>query len=79
MQWGYNVSDMDINKIGHAFIMDYDFFLRTERKCNNNTTVKYLKNFQKIINICLDNKWMPDDPFTQCKHKINEVDIEFLT
>jgi site-specific recombinase XerD len=79
MEWKYNVSDMDVNKIDHAFIMDYDFYLRTERKCNNNTTVKYLKNFQKIINICLDNKWMADNPFTQCKHKINEVDIEFLT
>ncbi len=79
MQSNYNLSDIDINKIDHAFIMDYDFYLRTERSCNNNTTVKYLKNFQKIINICLDNKWMADNPFITYKYKINEVDIEFLT
>lgn len=79
MLWKYNVSDINIKQIDHAFIMDYDFYLRTERKCNNNTTVKYLKNFQKIINICLSNKWITEDPYVRCKHKINEVDIDFLT
>jgi len=79
MTWKYNLADMDIIKIDHAFIMDYDFYLRTERNCNNNTTVKYLKNFQKIINICLANKWIVDNPFVQYKFKVQEVEIEFLS
>jgi len=78
MIWKYKLTDIDITKIDHAFVMDYDFYLRTERGCNNNTTVKYLKNFQKIINICLDNKWLADNPFVQYKFKVHEVDIEFL-
>ena len=78
MIWKYKLTDIDITKIDHAFVMDYDFYLRTERGCNNNTTVKYLKNFQKIINICLDNKWLTDNPFVQYKFKVHEVDIEFL-
>ena len=78
MKWKYKLTDIDITKIDHAFVMDYDFYLRTERGCNNNTTVKYLKNFQKIINICLDNKWLTDNPFVQYKFKVHEVDIEFL-
>ena len=42
--------------------MDFDFYFRTERKCNNNTTVKYIKNFKKIINYCLANDWFQNDP-----------------
>ncbi|MGC4041879.1 MAG: site-specific integrase [Flavobacterium sp.] len=77
--WKFNIRDIDIKKIDYAFIMDYDFYLRSERGCNNNTTVKYLKNFQKIINICLKNKWISDDPFAFYNSKIKEVEIEYLT
>ncbi|MDP9079589.1 MAG: hypothetical protein M3O71_19340 [Bacteroidota bacterium] len=29
----------------------YDFLLKSEKNCCNNTAVKYLKNFKKIIRI----------------------------
>lgn len=78
MQWKYNKSDIDILEIDYDFISGYDFYLRTERDCCNNTTVKYLKNFQKIVNICLKNKWMADDPYVHYNAKVQEVEIEFL-
>ena len=55
LSWKYNVSDILIEKIDYAFITDYEFYLRSERKCANNTAVKYIKNFHKIINQCLAN------------------------
>jgi hypothetical protein len=55
LQWKYKVSDIEINKIDHAFITDYEFYLRSVRKCANNTAVKYIKNFNKIIKLCLAN------------------------
>ena len=45
LQWKYKVSDIKINKIDHAFIIDYEFWLRSGRNCANNTAVKYIKNF----------------------------------
>ena len=42
LQWKYSVSDINIQKIDHAFIMEYDFYLRSVRKCSNNTAVKYV-------------------------------------
>ncbi|RVT79678.1 site-specific integrase [Flavobacterium sufflavum] len=77
--WKYNASDIAIDKIDHAFITDYDFYLRTERKCANNTVVKYVKNFHKIINQCLANGWISKDPFVNYKVKLREVIREFLT
>ena len=72
LQWKYRVSDIDIEKIDHAFITEYEFYLRTERKCANNTAVKYIKNFHKIINICLANGWLTKDPFANYKSKVKE-------
>lgn len=79
MQWKFKKSDIDIKEIDYDFVTQYDFYLRTQRNCNNNTTVKYLKNFQKIINICLRNNWFADDPFVNYINKVQEVKIEFLS
>lgn len=79
LQWKFRVSDIDIEKIDHAFITEYEFYLRTERKCANNTAVKYIKNFHKIINICLANGWLTKNPFANYKSKVKEVTREFLT
>lgn len=79
MKWKFNIYDINIKDIDLAFITDYDFYLRTERKCSNNTTVKYIKNFKKIIQICIDNRWINENPFTKYKGKIKEIDRDFLT
>ncbi len=79
MQWKYNVSDIDITKIDHAFITDYEFWLRSVRNCANNTAVKYLKNFNKIIKLCLANDWLDKNPFANYKSKIKEVERVYLT
>ncbi|WP_445722561.1 site-specific integrase [Flavobacterium sp.] len=79
MNWKYRISDINIKKIEYEFISSFDFYLRTERTCNNNSTIKYVKNFGKIINICLANGWLNKDPFANYKAKVKEVVREFLT
>lgn len=79
MQWKYNVSDIDITKIDHAYITDYEFWLRSIRNCNNNTAVKYIKNFNKIIKLCLANDWLEKNPFANYKAKVKEVERVYLT
>ncbi|WP_281298839.1 site-specific integrase [Flavobacterium limnophilum] len=79
LQWKFGVSDFDIIEIDHAFITDYEYFLRSVRKCANNTAVKYIKNFKKIIRICLANGWLDKDPFANYKSKVREVERDFLS
>src|SRR5690606_18178482 len=79
MKSKYAITDIDIKEIDHAFIMDYEFYLRSVRKCNNNTAVKYLKNFKKIIRLCIANGWLDRDPFVNYKPKVREVEREFLS
>ena len=79
LQWKYKVSDIEINKIDHAFITDYEFWLRSVRNCANNTAVKYIKNFNKIIKICLANDWLDKNPFVNYKSKVKEVERVYLS
>ena len=79
LQWKYKVSDIEITKIDHAFITDYEFWLRSVRNCANNTAVKYIKNFCKIIKICLANNWIERNPFANYKSKVKEVERVYLS
>jgi len=79
LNWKYKISDIDITKIDHAFIMDYDFWLRSERKCANNTAIKYIKNFKKIMRLCMANGWLSKDPFLGYKAKLKVVERPYLT
>jgi site-specific recombinase XerD len=79
MQWQYNVSDMLVKKINFAFLNDFEYYLRSVRKCGNNSAIKYIKNFGKIVRICLGNGWLTIDPFLQYKPKQKVVHREVLT
>jgi len=79
MKTKYQIEDTSIFDINYAFIMDFDFYLRTKPdKCSNNTTIKYIKNFHKIFSICLDNEWIQADPFKKYKVKLSIVDRGYL-
>ena len=79
MKWKYNISDMEVKNIKPEFISYYDLWFRTIRNCCNNTSVKYLKNFRKIIKLCIDNEWINKDPFINYKTKLQPVDKNFLS
>jgi site-specific recombinase XerD len=79
LQWKYQKTDIDVNDINHEFISSYDFYLRSVRKCANNSTVKYLKNFKKVVRICIANGWLTKDPFLNYRPKVKEVKRDFLT
>lgn len=79
MEWKYGVSDMDIKKMDFEFVSQYEFWLKTFRNCNHNTTIKYIANFRKIVNRCIRNGWIEKDPFAGFKMTKKEVIPEFLT
>lgn len=74
----YSKQDIPIAEVDHKFITDYEFWLRTERKCNHNSATKYLKNFKKIIRIAFANDYISKDPFANIKFKLDVVERDFL-
>ena len=79
LEWKYKVSDMDITKLDFEFISEYEFWLKSVRKCDHNTTMKYLSNFRKIVNRCLLSGWLLKNPFMGFKMTKREVERTALT
>lgn len=79
IQWKYHVTDFDIKKIDYGFISEYEFWLKSVRKCNHNSTMKYLANFKKVVIRCIRNGWLTKDPFAGFKLTKREVERTALT
>lgn len=74
ISWKYGTNDLPIADLDFEFMSEYSFWLKSIRKCNHNTTMKYLANFKKIVLICVKNRWLPSDPFEQFKLSKRIVD-----
>ena len=75
----YSINDISITQINIAFLNDFDFYLRTIKNCNNNSTIKYMRNFGKIVKQCYVNGWIEKDPYLNYKGKVKEVERVFLS
>ena len=74
----YHKKDVLLDEVSRQFIEDYEFWLKTEKKCCHNTATKYLKNFKKIIRIALAKGWMKNDPFLEIRFSLDKVEPDFL-
>lgn len=79
LQWKFQVSDFDINKLNYEFISDFEFYLKSVRKCGHNTAIKYLTNFKKIVLLCVKKGWLAKDPFYGFTLSVKEVKRDILT
>lgn len=75
----YRSNDIAISKVDIAFVNDFDFYLRINKNCNNNSTIKYIRNFGKIIKQSYVNGWLEKDPFLSYKGKVREVERVYLS
>jgi site-specific recombinase XerD len=79
LQWKYGLADIDIKRLNYEFVNDYEFWLKTQRNCAHNTTMKYISNLKKIVNGCIRKGWLLKDPFLGFKATKQEVEREALT
>ena len=75
----YQLHEVFLADVDHSFITEFDHYLRTTRNCCNNTAVKYIKNFKKIIRQALAKGLIKVDPFLSYKAKLKKVDRGYLT
>ncbi len=75
----YNRDDIAFSELTPHMMGQFEMYFKTERNCSHNTTIKYLKNFKKIILIALANGWIQKDPFIGMRFKQTPVDTIYLT
>ena len=75
----YGLSDYYLKDINPEFLDQLDTYFRVDRRCNNNTTVKYIRNFSKIVRLAIRNEWLTTNPLKNLKLKMEPVDKDYLT
>ncbi|MEM9897154.1 MAG: site-specific integrase [Bacteroidota bacterium] len=78
IQYQYRLDDVFLSEIRFQFVTDLEFYLKTVKECNHNSTLKYIRNFRKIINLAVKNEWMDRDPFMKYQVKLKETKRGFL-
>ena len=68
------VSDIDINKLDYDFIKEFEFWFKSSKNCDHNTTMKYLSCFKKIIVHCVKSGKLQRDPFSGFSMARREVE-----
>ena len=75
----YNIEDIALSKFTYSCVVEFEHYLKTEKNIGHNTTLKYLRNLQSIINYGIDLEWIVKTPFSKYKSKLKEVKRGYLT
>jgi len=75
----YKMDNISIDDLDHAFITNFEFYLKTVDKVQNNTAMKYIKNLKKVVKIAIENEWLDHDPFIRFKCSYKDPNRGYLT
>jgi hypothetical protein len=79
IKYKYKTDDILLTQLNHRFITEFDHYFRTVRGCNHNSSIKYIKNLKKVVNLAVKNDWLRKDPFDKFSVKLKPVQKDFLT
>ncbi|REC56708.1 site-specific integrase [Chryseobacterium piscium] len=75
----YNRSDYLLKDMSMAFITEFEFYLKTEKRFMQNTIYKTLQRFRQIVKLSVALDYLPKDPFLLYKGKKPKKEIIFLS
>ncbi len=75
----YRKEDLPFEKVDYKFLSEYEHYLKSIRKCNHNSTMKYIKNLGKIINQAFAEGYLERNPFAKFKLSYETVKREPLS
>ena len=75
----YKVDDMLLREVNGELVRKFDLYLKAEKHCAQNTVIRYMKCFKKVINLAIANEWLTKNPFAGIKFHEVEVNKQFLS
>ena len=75
----YGKEDLPLAEVNGELVRAFAFYMKTEKGCQQNTVIRYMKCLKKITNLARANDWMAKDPFLGIRFHEKEVVREFLT
>jgi len=79
IKWKYHVTDMDLRSVKYAFVIDLEYYLKSEKNLSVNSYGKIIKNLKKIIHECVAKDWLDKDPFILYKVKHVDANVPHLS
>ena len=79
LKWKYKIVDINLASLNYEFLSDFEFYLKTQKNIDHNTTAKYIKNTKKVVNDCLAKGWLKNNPFATFIITSKIVDRCFLS
>jgi len=79
LQNDYGKTDIEINQLNHAFITGFEFYLKADCKISGVSAAKYIKHLKKIVNHCIANNWLKQNPFINFKSTAKAKERTYLT
>lgn len=81
----FRVTNMYLKQLDYNFILKFETYLRSyvpkdhHKKMGNNTVMKHIERFRKMVTLAYKLEWIERDPFTNFEAKFDKVEREFLT
>lgn len=75
----YSMDDIYLSHLKYSFMVEYEFYIKTEVKIQQNTMAKYLKYVNRVIEFATNNEWMDRNIFQNYKCPVKEAKREYLT
>ena len=75
----YKREDIPLKELNLTFINDFEYFLRTEKKCRTNTVWGYMIALKHIVSIARNDGRLPFNPFAGYINSPESVDRGYLT
>lgn len=77
--WKYRQKDYNLDKLKFQFIIDFEYYLRTQKNMQQSTINKTLQRFKKMINFAVAQNFLNRNPFQMHKPKSVKKEVVYLT
>lgn len=79
LKYRFKVSDMSLSEVKISFLTELEHYLVTKDMLSNNSAMKYIHTFKRIIKFAVDQEWLDKNPTTQFRCTYNPPKRERLT
>ena len=59
----YDKEDLPITEVNGELVRALELYLKTEKNCQQNTVIRYMKCLKKVANLAIANGWITANPF----------------
>lgn len=79
IKWKFNKSDYLLKEMKMSFITEFEYYLKAEKKFEQNTIHKTLQRFRQMVKLAVGLDFITKDPFLLFKNKKPKKQVIFLT